>query len=67
LGFNNDDGTDLDTTDALPGPGGWIVDPPAAFTGDTVGAINILTPGAVNTGQDLSTLLPSRVEGWELY
>lgn len=56
-GFNNDNGADPDRTDFLPGPGGWIVDPPAAFTGDTTPVQeNWLTPGAPNRGQDLTGL-----------
>lgn len=49
--FHNDDGADPNTSDDQPGPGGWVVDPPAQFTGDSPGAIQTLTPGAINTGQ----------------
>lgn len=49
---NNDDGVDP-VQDDLPGIGGWIVDPPAQFTGDAPGAIQILSPGAQNPGQAL--------------
>lgn len=60
-GLNNDDGSDPDRTDALPGPGGWIVDPPGQYTGgdpDHPDATNILTPGAINHGQVLPTHEP---------
>lgn len=54
-GFNNDNGADPDRTDFIPGPGGWIVDPPAEFTGDSVPVQqNWLTPGAPNRGQLLT-------------
>lgn len=56
-GFNNDNGADPNRTDFLPGPGGWVVDPPAQFTGDSNPVIeNRLTPGAPNWGQDLTPL-----------
>jgi hypothetical protein len=55
--FNNDNGADPDRTDFIAGPGGWIVDPPATFTGDSTPVVeNRLTPGAPNPGQDLSRL-----------
>ena len=67
-GFVNDDGTDPDRDDDQAGPGGWIVDPSASFTGENPGDLNILTPGAPNTGQDLSLLIPgSGVPGWHFY
>jgi hypothetical protein len=66
-GFNNDNGADSNTTDALPGPGGWIVDPPASFTGDAPNATNMLTPGYPNHLQNLSALLQSQVADWGLY
>jgi hypothetical protein len=56
-GLNNDDGADANTDDAAAGAGGWILDPPAQFTGDAMGATNILTPGAPNTGQNLDVLV----------
>lgn len=64
-GFDNDDGTDTNTNDALPGPGGWVVDPPAAFSGDAAGT-NVLTPGGPNTGQDLQPLINASVADWQL-
>lgn len=54
-GGNNDDGADP-VADDLPGPGGWIVDPPARYTGDAPGAENILTPGGPNTRRDPAML-----------
>lgn len=67
-GFNNDNGFDPDRTDALAGPGGWIVDPPARYTGDTDPVeMNILTPGAPNWGQDLSSLRGISGANWLLY
>jgi len=65
-GFDNDDGTDPNNSDAVAGPGGWVVDPPASATGDDVGT-NVLTPGAPNTGQDLTALTAASEEGWALY
>lgn len=56
-GFSNDDGLDPNNSDALAGAGGWIVDPPAASSGDAAG-VNILTPGAKNWNQNLNALLP---------
>jgi hypothetical protein len=61
-GFNNDNGSD-GVKDSLPGAGGWIVDPPKSFTGDEISGSNILTPGAPNFGQDLSSLQPSTPQG----
>ncbi|MBN1477705.1 hypothetical protein JXA47_13205 [Candidatus Sumerlaeota bacterium] len=61
-GFNNDNGADA-VKDNLPGPGGWIVDPPANYTGDDTGGSNILTPGAPNFGQDLSSIQPATPQG----
>ncbi len=66
-GFNNDDGTDPNTSDANPGPGGWVVDPPGGFTGDSTGGGNLLTPGAPNTGQNISALINAAVDRWGLY
>jgi hypothetical protein len=66
-GLNNDNGEDPDRTDALPGFGGWIVDAPKQFTGDDIGAINILTPGAANIGQNISALIGPEQYGWMLY
>jgi hypothetical protein len=64
-GFNNDDATDNDRTDFVPGPGGWIVDPPSQFSGDTEPVLeNRLTPGARNWGQDLGPLRGSAREAW---
>ncbi len=66
-GFNNDDGT-LNPAPPLAGPGGWIVDPPAAFSGDDASNNNILTPGERNFGQDLSGLIPvTAAEAWEVF
>lgn len=64
-GFNNDDGTDPNNSDGLPGPGGWIVDPPGTLSGDAAGS-NILTPGYPNTGQDLTPLQQASETGWIL-
>ncbi|MBX7246981.1 MAG: CotH kinase family protein [Candidatus Sumerlaeaceae bacterium] len=67
-GFNNDNGADPNTSDALPGPGGWVVDPPGTQTGDSPpGGPNVLTPGAPNTGQNLTTLYNAAVRDWPLY
>jgi CotH protein/chitobiase/beta-hexosaminidase-like protein/lamin tail-like protein len=52
----NDDGSDPTRTDFEAGPGGWVVDPPAEFTGDMPG-VNLLTPGALNTGQVIPSLM----------
>jgi len=52
-GLINDDGSDTGLPDATPGAGGWIVDPPREWTGDSLGSENLLTPGAPNTGQIL--------------
>lgn len=43
VGFNNDDGTDV--SDGVPGAGGWVMDPPATFSGDSTapGSVNNLT------------------------
>jgi hypothetical protein len=57
-GFNNDNGADA-VKDSIPGAGGWIVDPPAIYTGDDVAGSNILTPGAPNFGQNLSSIWPT--------
>ncbi|MBN1477471.1 hypothetical protein JXA47_12015, partial [Candidatus Sumerlaeota bacterium] len=51
----NDDASDPNRTDFEAGPGGWVVDPPAEFTGDMPG-VNLLTPGALNTGQIMPSL-----------
>lgn len=67
-GFDNDDGSDPNNSDAAPGPGGWVVDPPATATGDdTVVTTNVLTPGAVNTGQNIGALIDAAEEQWLLY
>ncbi len=51
--FDNDDASDPIRGDDQPGPGGWVVDPGQAYTGDdpTPGSKNILTPGQANPGQ----------------
>jgi len=51
--FDNDDASDLILGDDQPDPGGWMVDPSQAYTGDdpTPGSKNILTPGQLNPGQ----------------
>jgi hypothetical protein len=51
--FDNDDASDPVRGDDQPGPGGWVVDPGQAYTGDdpTPGSKNILTPGQLNPGQ----------------
>lgn len=57
-GLKNDNGADPDRTDDQPGPGGWIVDPPAIYTGDADPPeliANILSPGALNIGQTFPT------------
>ncbi len=54
-GFVNDDGADANREDFVAGPGGWVLDPPKLFTGDdpaAPGAVNWLTPGARNHGQN---------------
>lgn len=66
-GFNNDNGSDPNNNDAIGGPGGWVVDAPSGFTGDSSGSVNILTPGAPNTGQNVSSLVSSDVDTWGLY
>jgi len=69
--FVNDNGEDLNRNDDQAGSGGWVVDPPAQYTGDdlvTPPATNILTPGAPNTGQDLSDLISgSDIPEWRTY
>lgn len=56
-GNNNDDGTES-ATDGLPGPGGWIVDPSGAYSGDASGT-NIVTPGEPNMSAPEPTPTPS--------
>jgi len=51
--FDNGDADDPTLGDDQPGPGGWVVDPGQAYTGDdpTPGSKNILTPSQLNPGQ----------------
>jgi hypothetical protein len=66
-GFINDNGDDPDRGDIFSGPGGWVVDPSKEFTGDD-GSENILTPGAPNYGQDISSLIKHSLScGWMLH
>jgi hypothetical protein len=51
--FDNDDADDPALGDDQPGPGGWLVDPSATYTGDDPmpGSENVLSPGQLNPGQ----------------
>ncbi|CAN5227385.1 hypothetical protein BH09SUM1_BH09SUM1_11530 [soil metagenome] len=65
-GWNNDNGT-AGASDGVAGPGGWIVDPSSALSGDAVGSVDILTPGAPNTGQTIPQTVVIAGDDWVIY